>query len=237
MSKVVDIPLPLAHIGSVNAWLLRGDPLTLLDTGPRDDAALAALEAGLRREGLRIEDIELVLATHHHLDHRRPGRDDQAPVRRGRRRARPGRGLRGALPRRGRARPPVRARAHGPPRRPRPRHRRPRGLLDVPAQPLRGRPCRRPARRRRPHRRGRPDAARGVAPGPQHDRHALRRRRRAHRVHRRPPPRADLLEHGDPRDRPRGRRAGAVALALPRRPPAHGPDAARTGCSPATARR
>ena len=69
MSKVVDIPLPLAHIGSVNAWLLRGDPLTLLDTGPRDDAALAALEAGLRREGLRIEDIELVLATHHHLDH------------------------------------------------------------------------------------------------------------------------------------------------------------------------
>ena len=66
---IVDIPLPLAHIGSVNAWLLRGDPLTLLDTGPRDDAALAALEAGLRREGLRIEDIELVLATHHHLDH------------------------------------------------------------------------------------------------------------------------------------------------------------------------
>ena len=69
MSRVVAIPVPLAHIGSVNAWLLRGDPLTLLDTGPRDDAALAALEAGLRREGLRIEDIELVLATHHHLDH------------------------------------------------------------------------------------------------------------------------------------------------------------------------
>src|ERR1700750_3214423 len=69
MFEVVDIPLPLEHIGSVNAWLLRGDPLTLLDTGPRDDAALAALEAGLRREGLRIEDIELVLVTHHHLDH------------------------------------------------------------------------------------------------------------------------------------------------------------------------
>src|SRR3954449_8528846 len=69
MSRVVDIPLPLAHIGSVNAWLLRGDPLTLLDTGPRDDAALAALEDGLRREGLRVEDIELVLATHHHVDH------------------------------------------------------------------------------------------------------------------------------------------------------------------------
>ena len=43
--------------------------LTLIDTGPRDDGALAALEDGLRREGLRLEDIELVLATHHHLDH------------------------------------------------------------------------------------------------------------------------------------------------------------------------
>src|SRR3954453_12977133 len=69
MFTVVDINLPLAHVGSANAWLLRGDPLTLIDTGPRDDAALSALERGLRREGLRIEDIELVLATHHHIDH------------------------------------------------------------------------------------------------------------------------------------------------------------------------
>jgi glyoxylase-like metal-dependent hydrolase (beta-lactamase superfamily II) len=54
---------------SVNIWLLRGDPLTLIDTGPRSDEALIALEAGLRREGLRVEDIELVIPTHHHLDH------------------------------------------------------------------------------------------------------------------------------------------------------------------------
>ncbi len=69
MDAPVAIPLPLAHVGSVNAWLLPGDPVTLIDTGPRDDAALAALEAGLGREGLRVGDIELVLATHHHLDH------------------------------------------------------------------------------------------------------------------------------------------------------------------------
>src|ERR1044072_5687745 len=69
MDTAVAIPLPLAHVGSVNAWLLRGDPVTLIDTGPRDDSALAALEAGLRRHGLRLEDIELLLATHHHLDH------------------------------------------------------------------------------------------------------------------------------------------------------------------------
>jgi glyoxylase-like metal-dependent hydrolase (beta-lactamase superfamily II) len=69
MEAPIAIPLPLAHVGSVNAWLLRGDPVTLIDTGPRDDDALAALEAGLRQQGLRVEDIELLLATHHHLDH------------------------------------------------------------------------------------------------------------------------------------------------------------------------
>jgi glyoxylase-like metal-dependent hydrolase (beta-lactamase superfamily II) len=68
-SSIVPIPLPLPHIGSVNAWLLRGDPLTLLDTGPNNDEALQALEGGLRRLGVRVSDIELVLATHHHLDH------------------------------------------------------------------------------------------------------------------------------------------------------------------------
>src|SRR3954453_8196397 len=59
----IAIPLPLAPIGSVNVWLLRGRPLTLVDTGPRDAAALAALEEGLGAQGLRVEDIELVLAT------------------------------------------------------------------------------------------------------------------------------------------------------------------------------
>jgi glyoxylase-like metal-dependent hydrolase (beta-lactamase superfamily II) len=69
MKDIVQIPLPLPHIRSVNAWLLRGDPLTLVDSGPRSDEALAALESGLRDAGARLEDIELVLVTHHHLDH------------------------------------------------------------------------------------------------------------------------------------------------------------------------
>jgi glyoxylase-like metal-dependent hydrolase (beta-lactamase superfamily II) len=69
MSDPIPIALPLPHVRSVNAWLLRGEPLTLVDTGPRDDAALSALEDGLRRERVRLEDVELVLATHHHLDH------------------------------------------------------------------------------------------------------------------------------------------------------------------------
>jgi glyoxylase-like metal-dependent hydrolase (beta-lactamase superfamily II) len=69
MHDPVAIPLPLADIGSVNAWLLPGDPVTLIDTGARDERSLSALEQGLQREGLRVEDIELLLATHHHLDH------------------------------------------------------------------------------------------------------------------------------------------------------------------------
>ena len=69
MERTVQIQAPLPHIGSVNIWLLRGAPLTLIDTGPRSDEALTALEAGLHREGLRIDDIELVIPTHHHLDH------------------------------------------------------------------------------------------------------------------------------------------------------------------------
>jgi glyoxylase-like metal-dependent hydrolase (beta-lactamase superfamily II) len=69
MNDIVQIALPLPHIRSVNTWLLRGDPLTLVDTGPRSDEALSALEAGLRDAGARLEDLELVLVTHHHLDH------------------------------------------------------------------------------------------------------------------------------------------------------------------------
>jgi glyoxylase-like metal-dependent hydrolase (beta-lactamase superfamily II) len=53
----------------VNAWLLRGEPLTLIDAGPANDEAFEALRSGLHQEGVRLEDIELVLGTHHHLDH------------------------------------------------------------------------------------------------------------------------------------------------------------------------
>src|ERR1700727_1174871 len=69
MEQTLQIQAPLPHIKSVNIWLLRGTPLTLIDTGPRTDEALSALKDGLHREGLRIGDIELVIPTHHHLDH------------------------------------------------------------------------------------------------------------------------------------------------------------------------
>jgi glyoxylase-like metal-dependent hydrolase (beta-lactamase superfamily II) len=69
MEETCCIALPLTHPASVNAWLLIGEPLTLIDTGPLSEDALRALERGLAEHGVRIEDLELVLATHHHHDH------------------------------------------------------------------------------------------------------------------------------------------------------------------------
>jgi glyoxylase-like metal-dependent hydrolase (beta-lactamase superfamily II) len=63
------IPLPLEREAEVNVWLLRGEPLTLVDTGPVSALALAALEDGLGEAGVRVEDLELVLLTHQHADH------------------------------------------------------------------------------------------------------------------------------------------------------------------------
>lgn len=56
-------------VGPVNAYLLPGPPLTLIDTGPKNPDTLAALEAGLAAQGVRIEDIQQIILTHHHVDH------------------------------------------------------------------------------------------------------------------------------------------------------------------------
>lgn len=66
---IARIQVPVRWMGTANAWLLRGDPLTLIDVGPRTDVGLSIVEAELRSHGLRVEDLELLVATHHHLDH------------------------------------------------------------------------------------------------------------------------------------------------------------------------
>ena len=69
MSNPIQIELPLAYLGSVNVWLLKGDPLTLIDTGAGNEETLTELECQLRAHGVALEQMELVLLTHHHLDH------------------------------------------------------------------------------------------------------------------------------------------------------------------------
>ena len=68
MGELVVLPTPFP-VGPVNVWVLQGEPLTLVDAGPRTPEALAALEAGFAGLGLRLEDVELLVLTHQHSDH------------------------------------------------------------------------------------------------------------------------------------------------------------------------
>ena len=64
------IPLPTPFgIGPVNTYLLDDDPLTLIDTGPNSGLALDALESELGKLDKRIEDLELIVVSHQHMDH------------------------------------------------------------------------------------------------------------------------------------------------------------------------
>ncbi len=62
------IPTPFL-VGRVNCYLIRDEPLTLVDTGPNSGTSLDSLERALAAHGVAIEDLELVVVTHQHLDH------------------------------------------------------------------------------------------------------------------------------------------------------------------------
>ena len=56
-------------MGPINCYLAQGDELTLIDTGPKDPATLAALRETLSALGLELRDIRRVVVTHAHVDH------------------------------------------------------------------------------------------------------------------------------------------------------------------------
>jgi glyoxylase-like metal-dependent hydrolase (beta-lactamase superfamily II) len=62
------IPTPFA-VGRVNCYLIEDEPLTLVDTGPNSGKALDELQGQLAARGHSIDDIELVILTHQHIDH------------------------------------------------------------------------------------------------------------------------------------------------------------------------
>jgi glyoxylase-like metal-dependent hydrolase (beta-lactamase superfamily II) len=62
------IPTPFM-VGRVNAYLIEDSPLTLVDSGPNSAKALDELEQQLAARGHAIEDIELLVITHQHMDH------------------------------------------------------------------------------------------------------------------------------------------------------------------------
>jgi glyoxylase-like metal-dependent hydrolase (beta-lactamase superfamily II) len=62
------ISTPFA-VGRVNCYLIEDQPLTLVDTGPNSGKALDELQRQLADHDRSIEDIELVIITHQHIDH------------------------------------------------------------------------------------------------------------------------------------------------------------------------
>jgi glyoxylase-like metal-dependent hydrolase (beta-lactamase superfamily II) len=62
------IPTPFA-VGRVNVYLIEDEPLTLVDAGPNSGTSFDELQRGIAGLGHSLEDIELVLLTHQHIDH------------------------------------------------------------------------------------------------------------------------------------------------------------------------
>src|SRR5437773_2055541 len=64
----LSIPTPFA-VGRVNVYLIEDDPLTLVDTGPNSGTSFDELTRGVASLGHSLEEIELVILTHQHIDH------------------------------------------------------------------------------------------------------------------------------------------------------------------------
>jgi glyoxylase-like metal-dependent hydrolase (beta-lactamase superfamily II) len=62
------VPTPFL-VGRVNCYLIEDEPLTLVDTGPNSGKSLDELERALAEHGRTIEQLELIVITHQHMDH------------------------------------------------------------------------------------------------------------------------------------------------------------------------
>lgn len=63
---VVPTPFP---VGPINLYLIVDEPITLVDTGPKTDETVVALEAEFSRLGFKFSDIGRIILTHTHEDH------------------------------------------------------------------------------------------------------------------------------------------------------------------------
>ena len=68
--NIAKLILPTPYpVGDVNVYLVKGDALTLMDTGVHTKESKEVLSYQLGELGLKIKDIEQVILTHHHPDH------------------------------------------------------------------------------------------------------------------------------------------------------------------------
>lgn len=64
----ISIPTPF-YVGDVNVYLIKEDPLTLIDVGPKTAEASETLRKKLRQNGVNLKDIRRIVLTHAHEDH------------------------------------------------------------------------------------------------------------------------------------------------------------------------
>lgn len=68
--KIIPLAIPTPfYVGDVNVYLIKEDPLTLIDVGPKTLEAATALREKLRRNGVEFADIRRIVLTHAHEDH------------------------------------------------------------------------------------------------------------------------------------------------------------------------
>lgn len=66
--ETLSLPTPYA-VGPVNAYVIVGEPMTMIDAGVNTVDAENALKLGFAAKGLFLESVERILVTHGHPDH------------------------------------------------------------------------------------------------------------------------------------------------------------------------
>lgn len=68
--KIIPLAIPTPfYVGDVNVYLIKEDPLTLIDVGPKTDEAAKVLRDKLAARGVKFADIRRIILTHAHEDH------------------------------------------------------------------------------------------------------------------------------------------------------------------------
>ncbi len=68
--KIIPLTIPTPfYVGDVNVYLIKEEPLTLIDVGPKTKEANDALREKLRRNGVEFSDVRRIVLTHAHEDH------------------------------------------------------------------------------------------------------------------------------------------------------------------------
>jgi len=68
--KIISLAIPTPfYVGDVNVYLLKEEPLTLIDVGPKTKEASEVLRGKLRQNGVGFADIRRIILTHAHVDH------------------------------------------------------------------------------------------------------------------------------------------------------------------------